>query len=739
MSFLRSLLSIGLLCWFSAATTFLPLGAAGAQPEDATQPGRHALLVGCTKYPSLVLFQQLAGPANDVQLVRTLLIERFQFTDEQITVLSEDAESSDHRPIRANIEREFRRLASTVKSGDQVVILMAGHGSQQPDNDPNNPEDAEPDGLDEIFLPSDIGAWDGSKQQVENAISDDEIRGWISQIRGKGGFVWVIIDACHSGTMIRGGGEEVLRQVPPDALVPESVLRAAARRAASLGEVSRGAQPTGGVLDVAAGQAGVVAIYAAQSSEPTIEKPLPPDATDRTRYGLLTYTINQVLTRASTPLTYRELAQRVHQQYQQWGRSYPTPMLEGTNPDREVLGQTAWAGRSRILLSRLRLGVFAINAGGLHGMTAGSILRVLPPAGETDHTQPLGHVRVESVRALESVVRPCDYDGQPAPTDLPEGARCNVVFQDFGALRLRVAVDPLDLNDQPVTRPVLAQVSEALSQLDAHEGSLVQAVTHDAKTDWLLRVGDNRVFLVPASGRTRTPQGDEAASLAPSPLFGPAPIDPGLGDWLGERLQRIARVRNLTSLATQEGASVIGYGAGVSVQVELVRYQDETSTDFEVIPWDSGRTLRAGEIVEFRATNRGRQAVDVTFLFIDSEYGITPYFPRAGSLDDNRVEPGKTLASPRAQVTPSNGEERMVVIAARPPAQGERIDFSFFAQSAIERVRGERNANRSLQSPLGQLLQNAIYATGGTRGLNSAAVDNYAVRQLSWEVVADDR
>ena len=50
-----------------------------AQQANAPEPGRHALLVGCTQYPSLSKEKWLVGPGNDVVLMRALLIERYHF------------------------------------------------------------------------------------------------------------------------------------------------------------------------------------------------------------------------------------------------------------------------------------------------------------------------------------------------------------------------------------------------------------------------------------------------------------------------------------------------------------------------------------------------------------------------------------------------------------------------------------------------------------------------------------
>src|SRR5437870_1015166 len=85
----------------------------------------------------------------------------------------------DFLPTRANIERQFRRLAQVANAGDQVVIHMGGHGSQQPEK--KDSPDPEPNGLDEVFLPRDVGAW--NETTIKNAIIDDEIGSWLKAIR----------------------------------------------------------------------------------------------------------------------------------------------------------------------------------------------------------------------------------------------------------------------------------------------------------------------------------------------------------------------------------------------------------------------------------------------------------------------------------------------------------------------------------------------------------------------------
>ena len=73
----------------------------------------------------------------------------------------------------------------------------------------------------------------------------------------------------------------------------------------------------------------MVALCAAQAEQSTIELPLPPGAAEQEPYGLLTYTLAEILRTARSPLTYRELAQRIQRAYIKAGRTTPTPLLEG--------------------------------------------------------------------------------------------------------------------------------------------------------------------------------------------------------------------------------------------------------------------------------------------------------------------------------------------------------------------------------------------------------------------------
>ena len=175
---MRTLASITLLC-------FAVLCRAGSENHGAE---RHALLVGVSEYTHLDQRLWLKGPTNDVALMRRLLQER-GFKPHNIRVLGVEPE---RQPTRALILEELQRLAGITTKGDFVYLHFSGHGSQQPAGDAAD----EPDKLDEIFLPADVGAWEQGIGSVKNAIVDNEVGAAITAIRQGGAFVWAVFDSC---------------------------------------------------------------------------------------------------------------------------------------------------------------------------------------------------------------------------------------------------------------------------------------------------------------------------------------------------------------------------------------------------------------------------------------------------------------------------------------------------------------------------------------------------------------
>jgi hypothetical protein len=365
----------------------------------------------------------LKGARNDAILMAQALISRGAKAG-NITLLIENPEQADYplpagvkvagSPTRSQIVAAMERLAARASTGDQVVILLSGHGSQQPQQGT-----LEADGLDEIFIPVDHGLWTGGKDRVENAIVDDEVADWIEAIRAKGADVIFIGDFCHSGDSVRGAaggpaGIDFRRLLG----IPKADVDAAATTAM---ETFRGKpRQRDSRVEVAsnsAGKGGFVAFMAA-AADTRADQVLGPvylPRAERKPNGVLTMYLAAALTDPSVR-TYREAATRVQVGYS--AQNVPsTPEFEG-DLDTPVLGDagdaasTAWTVFKPQATS---LTSMTLNAGALQGVTEGAIVGLseiqLAQAGKETV---LLYGRVESVSAGTARLVPVAYGDVPA-------------------------------------------------------------------------------------------------------------------------------------------------------------------------------------------------------------------------------------------------------------------------------------------------------------------------------------
>jgi len=718
--------------WAALAVTSIALTTAPAAQQAAQSPPpsgrRFALLVGVTEFIAPAMKKHnLQGPANDVALFRTLLAgDAFRVPAAGIVSLAGLPNDEAARPTRSNIEREFRRLRDVAGAGDHVVVLLAGHGSQQP-ADPD-PADEEPDGLDEIFLPADATDWDQSSSRVANAIVDDDIRQWVTAIRNKGAVVWVIVDACHSGTITRAGTSATReRGIPVETLIPAPAL-ATARRNVAPSSINGSARPRAFELSNAA--ADIVALYAADVREGTPELPMP----DRNGpvHGLFTYTLARVLTEHTEPMTYRDLVQRVIDRYQAEGFS-PTPALEGAGVDRNVLGERVARDRPAFVIeAQSGADRWTLAAGSIHGLTRGSILEVFSPAGSAGAATPLGHMRVVNVRPTTAVVEPIPFANVQAPPAalVVSGSRARVKHHEFGTLRLRVALQratgPSDRPEDAFTvvpsggPPALER---ALTSLQTLSQGLAERVT-SSDADWFVRVSANRVILTPAGNGLSDATPQRVAALEPAKRFDVGAADEEeLPNALADRLRRIAGAANLARLS-----SYVDPDAGL--QIGVLRYEKDALTSRPLLAGSGEPSVKAGERLQFIVRNTGKLPLDVTLVYVDANFGIWPLFPQTGSELDNRLDPGRERALEPVGISADPlGWESVVAIGVESTPRHE--NFLLLAQAPLADVRGSSGWPAS---PVRTLLEAAVFGTRAARGSAEDDRGRFAITQTWFRV-----
>ena len=690
-----------ILCHTIAA--LLGVSMAGTSFDVARAKQRLALLVGVTEYPALKREHgdkyeksiRLYGPANDVVLMRRLLVGQFDFASDAITTLVGWGEPST-RPTRKNIAEAVASLAERAQPGDQVVIFLSGHGTQQPA--PTSSEH-ESDGLDELFLPADTRGWHSGNGRIENAIVDDELSAWLAPIHQKGAALWVMIDSCHAGTATRSlKSEGRKRWLSPGLLgVPSKP---------SLGHGGLGEKQLVYDADPNMDGASFVRLYATQPDEIARELPFPVDAPDEpaSYYGLLTYTVAEVLSQSDSSLTYRELVQQIALRYRRLGRDDPTPYAAG-DVDLEVLGTDRNPGRSRMHLTKSSDG-WSVSAGAIDGLSVGSILSVHPPAGDASPKRRLGYVEIDNLGVVTASVAPVGYRELPPvdPATIPELARCEVAHYDYSDRKLRVSLDP---NGPP---RAVSRLREAFETDSRH----AQILDWNAPIQLGVREGGTRVVLYELDTN-----GNENALSA-------ADIDdPNLSSVVAGWLARIYRWQNLKHLAivanndaTQMGVRTVLYRCGGEAANKCSA--SCRPEDSQKLP--PGGNLPAGSTAAVYVVNSGERELDISLLGLSSDYSITAVFPTEPDHYP-RLGPGdRPLWIPFCVDATTTGTEHILAIAV--PAKNQPRDFAWLA--------GSGPTTKSLRDGFEDFLGNAA-GKQKTRDLRAAKP---ILRLLSWETVA---
>lgn len=109
---------------------------------------KKAVLIGIN-YPGTE--GELRGCVNDVKRMHRCLVDRFGFSEENITELI-DTDKSKIQPTGKNIRQALSELVGSASSGDVLFVHYSGHGVRLP------PETGEDDdtGFDECIVPCDM-------------------------------------------------------------------------------------------------------------------------------------------------------------------------------------------------------------------------------------------------------------------------------------------------------------------------------------------------------------------------------------------------------------------------------------------------------------------------------------------------------------------------------------------------------------------------------------------------------
>jgi Caspase domain len=644
----------------------------------------YALLIGANQYPSLEERWWLKGPANDVQLVATYLTTEapVPFPAEHVTVLS-DGVAGAEAPTLGAIRGAFAELTAEVQPGDFVYLHFSGHGTQAPAKDPST----ELDGLDELFLPVDIGPWSNAVGEVQNALVDDEIGALIDGLRAKGANVWAVFDSCHSGTVTRAvesAEDDVrVRQLPPEAL---GIDMDAVEVSRSVGDPRQVEAP----FDAGSGEGSFVAFFAAQTNEVTPEKNLPKGKPGRKPQGVFTWTLMETL--AEYPnATYGQIGQEVLRRYAVKNLAKSTPLFEG-DLDQVVFGGEGGARVSQWQAEVTEAG-FTIPAGTLHGLSEGAVLAVMGSAANAD-ADALGYVELTSVETFSSTGRAVEKDGKVLPAELPKGVTLRKLDEDLD-FTLTVALPPEG------SAPAEALLA-ALGALQEAAGPRLTFVAADQDADLRLAVlpespRPDAIWVLPSTGL--------AEDLGTTPSVSTADKDGAeLAATLADTLTTMARAQNLMKLAGAVGA------ANPDVTVELLTRTPEDRT-LRPLPFSPVPVLLPEDEVHVLAKNNSDGPVDVNVLYIGADWSISHWF-------SGRLQPGDELKKGLFKISADVlGDERMLVVVTPAKPQSPVEDLSYLAQDALDTTRavgGTAFDDALAEAGFGQTTRGAVALTDET-------------------------
>jgi hypothetical protein len=139
---------------------------------------RKAVLCGINNYASA----QLKGCLNDIANVYRLLVQTFDFQEQDIHLLK------DGQVVKSRILEEWRWLTQDAQAGDTLVFHFSGHGSHVHDRSGD-----ETDLRDEISC-----LYDMDFNNPETYLSDDEWYDLVQPVNPAANLI-IIKDTCHSG------------------------------------------------------------------------------------------------------------------------------------------------------------------------------------------------------------------------------------------------------------------------------------------------------------------------------------------------------------------------------------------------------------------------------------------------------------------------------------------------------------------------------------------------------------
>jgi hypothetical protein len=395
---------------------------------------KYALIIGIDEYSNFEEKYQLSGCVNDAKLMKSVLIDHFNFKEAEITELHNAAAG------QQGILQAMEQVHERVKKDDIVVFHFSGHGSQRTSVNPD-----EGTGMNSTITPADSGCVDPFPNLD---IIDDVINDWLGRLASKTRYITLTFDCCHSGTITRdafgASGGAKARNVPAD----RRSLAAMGVDPNQLTAVSRNKSRATGSGGWLALSDSYVVMSGCRDDEFSYE--FESEVGDQLiKNGALTHFLTNALLRARPGSTYRDVFELARQGV---NTKFPDqhPQIEGAQ-DREIYGVEDIEPLRFIPVTSIDGDKVTLGGGAAHGLFQNSLWTAYPQGTkQTKGSTKLGVIEISQVGALttEGVVR----EGKDK---IVVGARCIETAPAAGQFLLSVDLSSLDgASDSELTKRV---------------------------------------------------------------------------------------------------------------------------------------------------------------------------------------------------------------------------------------------------------------------------------------------
>lgn len=599
----------------------------------AAQSARRALLIAVGQYAPATGWPALSS-GRDAELLQSVLL-REGFPEANIRVLRDSAAT------RAGIEQALHTLAAQVQPGDAVLIHYSGHGQQVADDNRD-----EADGYDEALVPYDSPMrFQAGQYEGERLLRDDALGQHVRALRqrlGPSGSILLLLDACHSGTGLRGDASWSVRGT--DQPMADTKYQEAHRDLpVDQNNLVEDDDPEKAITPV-------VAFFAASAHEDNYETR---DETGQ-RIGSLTYAFCKALATAQPTSTYRGLFDQIKTAINSRA-TLQNPQAEGALDRRLLDGRIAGYPAHFEVKTVMDARTVLLSAGLLSGLTEGTAVAFYPiDTHDTTRISPLVTGIVQSADPLACVVTL----QQPVVPRTFQGTWAFLRSQAWpvGALRVQVA-----LPDGPRADSVLAALRRW------RRVTLVEK-----EGDFLVTSCLNQPGSVCLNARGQS--AERTVTSQPSRV----------GAAVVQALSDLAMANFLRGLVLEDGV--------LQARLDVIPQRAMAN------PLSATLRFRAyRDTVALRVTNTGRTGCYYTLIDIQPDGQINVALPEPGrTAADYFLAPGAARQFDFSWFAPPTGTEVFKLIASREP-----LDLRPLVQTRGVSVRGSLHPN-ILESLLAQ-------------------------------------